>query len=87
MGEPSILKKKVGGPPVPGGPISDRVNLGGPARKVAEKKLSMNFVETKLSHLSIIYHYHGFCYQDLGPLLGFFSCSLIELSTEITKSA
>ena len=86
MGGPAILKKKWGDLLLLGGPISDRVNLGGPARQVAEKDFYLNFVGTILSHLSVIYHYHGFCNQDLGPLLGFFSCSPIELSTEIKKS-
>ena len=86
MGGPAILKKKWGDLLFLGGPISDRVNLGGPARQVAEKHVYLNFVETRLSHLSIIYHYHGFCNQDLRPLLGFFSCSPIELSIEIAKS-
>ena len=59
MGGPVILKKKWGDLLFLGGPIYDRANLGGPTQQVAEKHLYLNFDETRLSHWSIIYHYHG----------------------------
>ena len=74
LGGTCDFEKKVGGPLVPGDIYFWQSESGGTCPTSCWKTFKSEFFETRLSHLSFIFQYHGFCNKDLGPLLGFFSC-------------